>query len=1247
MSRHVRFALPCSSRFQASQSLLILILPGLLLLSGCAGVVSTPVHAGGSGPTALSISVSALPSGQTKSAYSTSLAATGGTAPYAWSVSSGSLPSGLSLSGSGQISGTPSATGTSSFMVSVTDSSSPVETASGNLSITITAAATTVQITTSSLAAGQTNTAYSAALAATGGTAPYAWSVSSGSLPAGLTLSSAGQISGTPTTAGTSSFTVAVSDSSSPAASATANLGITIAASATSVHITTSSLSGGVAKTAYSATLAASGGKTPYSWSISSGSLPVGLTLSASGQISGTPTTAGTSSFTVKVADSSSPAQTATANLSIPIAASGTPLQITTSSLPSGIAKTSYSATLAATGGKTSYSWSVSSGSLPTGLTLSTSGQMSGTPTSAGTFSFTVKVTDSSSPAQSSTANLSITISASGTPVQVTTSTLAGGQTGASYSATLAASGGKTPYSWSVSSGSLPTGLSLNSSGQISGTPTSAGTFSFTVKVTDSSSPGQSATANLSITITLSVASLQITTSALPTARMNTSYSATLAATGGKTPYSWSVTGGSLPTGLSLSAATGVVSGTSPNSGVFGITFQVKDSSSPAKTAAAALQLTIDTSSSSNCPTGQPCGASAAYCQSYSAPSTSGATPINALPYKITSPGNYYLASDLSSPGVGIAVLTSSGAVDVNLNGHTLTFGTAGTNGSGAIGAYGILMCNTAGVSTYYLDQSYGSNGYCLNGATSSSNVTVENGTILQSPNAPQYYDPNNCPGSGVSSGCANPHPSASSHAIASYGNSNLTVSHVTLTWQNVSSDGIHQDWTNGGNVYECDTFNDMVYQINARSFMEGTSIGSWNSGYATKAETIRYNSVIGGPQNGIVVGVSGSTVEYNDISLGHYQLPPYQATQRAYTNDYAIGSCPPGGSVSYNYIHNVNGRGIGCVDIGTGNQLQVSGNYVISSEENVNGEYGPNGATPGGTWAGGCELEGARGIEFRSTNGVELSGNTVSINSNHCGGAPLRWYSAPCATDISCSGNASFNVHNNVLYANNTSGSSTGNGNGDPVVCYFFGTFAGQTSGFLSTPITDDSCTSDGDFAASDWDMAQGVTFVSATFARGSHPITPGGTSLPTAGHLVNWGGGAVGSGSPPNENGWAFQDMSYQNGESEAENISTPSLAHSATISWSYTLTVLSSKGGPLSGASVSITDAQNSNRTGITNSSGQVTFVLVDHVYQNTAGSSGTRVNHNPNTVTIGASGCSSTTYGISITSTTADSKTLTCQ
>ena len=164
---------------------------------------------------------------------------------------------------------------------------------------------------------------------------------------------------------------------------------------------TAASLPGGSVGTAYTTTLQASGGTTPYSWSISSGSLPAGLTLAAaSGTISGTPTTAGSFSFTAKVTDSTAPTpQTATKSFSITVAAAVTPVQITTSSVPSGQVGTAYTTTLAASGGTTPYSWSISSGTLPAGLTLAAaSGTISGTPTTAGSFSFTAKVTDSTAP---------------------------------------------------------------------------------------------------------------------------------------------------------------------------------------------------------------------------------------------------------------------------------------------------------------------------------------------------------------------------------------------------------------------------------------------------------------------------------------------------------------------------------------------------------------------------------------------------------------------------------------------------------------------------------------------------------------------------------------------------------------------------------------------------------------------------------------------------------------------------------
>lgn len=169
-------------------------------------------------------------------------------------------------------------------------------------------------VTTTTVPTGTTGTAYSAPLAATGGTTPYSWSMTSGSLPPGLSMSSNGMISGTPTTAGSSNFTVQVTDAT--AKTATQALGLTVNAPTLSApSITTTSVPAGTSGTAYTAALTATGGTIPYAWSVSSGSLPAGLTLSASGTISGTSTSSGTSSFTVQVTDAN--AKTATQALSL------------------------------------------------------------------------------------------------------------------------------------------------------------------------------------------------------------------------------------------------------------------------------------------------------------------------------------------------------------------------------------------------------------------------------------------------------------------------------------------------------------------------------------------------------------------------------------------------------------------------------------------------------------------------------------------------------------------------------------------------------------------------------------------------------------------------------------------------------------------------------------------------------------------------------------------------------------------
>jgi hypothetical protein len=231
-----------------------------------------------------------------------------------WTLAAGSsLPAGLTLSTAGVISGTPTTAGTSTFTVTVSDSTIPTaKTASKAFSVTVNPAGAVLTIsTTSPLPAGTVGTAYTQTLTATGGTTPYSWALAAGSpaLPAGLTLSTAGVISGTPTASGTVSVNITVTDAAT--ATATQAFSITINPAGAALTITTTSpLAAAIFGTPYSQTLAATGGTAPYSWALASGStaLPAGLTLSAGGVISGTPTApavpnATTSNFTVGVTD--------------------------------------------------------------------------------------------------------------------------------------------------------------------------------------------------------------------------------------------------------------------------------------------------------------------------------------------------------------------------------------------------------------------------------------------------------------------------------------------------------------------------------------------------------------------------------------------------------------------------------------------------------------------------------------------------------------------------------------------------------------------------------------------------------------------------------------------------------------------------------------------------------------------------------------------------------------------------------
>ena len=420
-----------------------------------------------------------------------------------------------------------------------------------------------------SLPGAQVGVDYSITLEPTGGQRPDAWLVVSGSLPPGLNLFPlSGIISGRPTTVGTSSFRTTVGDVQLQTDSQDFTLKTLAAPPPT---ITTASLPGGTAGTTYTQTLSASGGITPYNWSVAAGTLPPGLTLSGSGAITGTPTTAGPFDFTVKVTDAAS--LSASKPLRITVTAAPTPPSITTASLPGGTVGTSYAQTLTASGGVTPYTWSVTAGALPPGLILVSIGAISGTPTSAGAFDFTAKVTDAAS--LSGFTSLRIIVNVAPTPPVITTALLPAATVGTSYTQSLSATAGTPPYAWSIMSGTLAPGLNLAPSGALSGTPTAAGAYDFTAKVTDSSKLSDSK--SLRLTVNAALAALNITTNSVPGGVAGIAYTSTVTASGGQSPYAWSVSSGGLPPGVSLQSSSGQLSGTPSSPGNYVFSLRVTD----------------------------------------------------------------------------------------------------------------------------------------------------------------------------------------------------------------------------------------------------------------------------------------------------------------------------------------------------------------------------------------------------------------------------------------------------------------------------------------------------------------------------------------------------------------------------------------------------------------------------------------------------------------------------------------------
>jgi hypothetical protein len=332
----------------------------------------------------------------------------------------------------------------------------------------------------------------------------------------------------------------------------------------------------------------ATNGRPPYQWSIASGNLPQGLSLNASGVISGTPTVFGQFGFVVRVTDSIG--APAIASFTMNVLPDVEPLRVVSSGPQAeGLTGINYFNQLFYAGGRAPVTWGLAPGSsLPPGLTLSpTEGKITGRPRQAGTFTFIARVVDAES-TQALSGTLTIVIDVGPLGV-VDFGTLPLARTGVDYSFSPLGTGGTPPYTWSIESGNLAPGLTLNAStGRISGRPTAVGLdFSFTLRITDSTS---AFALSDSFKLVVEAGPLTITSSGtLAPGNVNVDYSQQLQLNGGKNPYTWSLLTGALPAGLTLNAA-GLISGKPTAVGTLNFTVRVVDAATAQATSG---QLTI------------------------------------------------------------------------------------------------------------------------------------------------------------------------------------------------------------------------------------------------------------------------------------------------------------------------------------------------------------------------------------------------------------------------------------------------------------------------------------------------------------------------------------------------------------------------------------------------------------------------------------------------------------------------------
>ena len=526
-----------------------------------------------------------LLSGTQGAAFTGRVFAVGGVAPHHFRIVQGRLPDGLSLADDGTLTGTPNEAGNFVVTIEATDSTAGTPSTTST-QVPIRIVGVPLAFGPDALVQAQSQTPYSQQFVGVGGRPPYAFRIDSGALPAGLSLYGA-RIEGTPSVTGSFPIRVTLVDADGATTSRDYTLEVVLAPLLHDEVI----LPGGAPGNSYGYALAAigHGGLRPYRF-VAVGGLPPGLQLAENGYLSGTPTQVGRFTLVVDVFNAGDTTAAARWSFDLHVAPQTVVLRYPERPAAAVVGR-QYVSAVVASGGIAPYTYAVTAGALPPGLTMDAYGILQGVPTTTGRYDVTITATDSLAIPGPNTGSRDFVIVVEPSELHLTPDALPEGVEGVAYDARVVASNGVAPYRFSITAGALPPGLTLSSDGRIAGIPAApqgggdASTYAFTIGVTDAE--GRTTTWPTSI----SIASLAITPASVPDGVSGQPYSVTFAVVNGVQPAVWTMSYGVLPPGLQFDAASATLSGTPQASGIYDFGVEVTDAAQ--RTALRAYRIAI------------------------------------------------------------------------------------------------------------------------------------------------------------------------------------------------------------------------------------------------------------------------------------------------------------------------------------------------------------------------------------------------------------------------------------------------------------------------------------------------------------------------------------------------------------------------------------------------------------------------------------------------------------------------------